>query len=442
MKNRKKYLLLILFLTGFMATGIKSQVLEKNITNIANAAETVFAIDSNGILTKYTGTDISVIIPDGVKGIGDRAFFNCTSINSIIIPDSVTTIGEKVFWGCKNLEEITIPYSVTSIGGGTFKNCRSLTEITIPDNVKTIETAMFSGCYNLKKIVLPDGITDIKAAAFNNCHNVTKIKFPDSLVNIEDGAFEYCNNLTGIILPDSVEKIGHWAFMDCHGLTEITVPRNVLYIGDMAFSGCKKLTSVTIPDKTTEIGYSVFTDCPVLKEIKVKPGNKTYQSENGVLFKKIKSGLKLIAYPAGKKEKTYKFPAKTRSVQDGVFSSCKKLTELILPGNIKKIYYKNNSFFGFANLKNIKITMKKTQKLNISFIMDKEKNVIPKITLKNKNIANVNMPVNWKNNNGNITTYTLKGTIKAIKKGKLKVIFNNTVYQDKKFKTTLEIIIK
>ena len=138
MKNKKKYLFFTLFALGFMVTGIKSQVPEENITSIASAAETGFAIDNNGILTKYTGTDTSVIIPDGVTSIGDRAFFNCTSANTIIIPDSVTNIGERVFWGCKNLEEITIPDSVTSIGGGTFKNCRSLKEITIPDNVTII----------------------------------------------------------------------------------------------------------------------------------------------------------------------------------------------------------------------------------------------------------------------------------------------------------------
>lgn len=151
MKNKKKYLFFTLFALGFMLTGINNQVPEENITNIASAAETGFVIDNNGILTKYTGTDTSVIIPDGVTSIGDRAFFNCTSANTIIIPDSVTNIGERVFWGCKNLEEITIPDSVTSIGGGTFKNCKSLKEITIPDNVKIIEQAMFTGCNNLKK---------------------------------------------------------------------------------------------------------------------------------------------------------------------------------------------------------------------------------------------------------------------------------------------------
>ena len=41
--------------------------------------------------------------------------------------------------------------------------------------------------------------------------------------------------------------------------------------------------------------------------------------------------------------------------------------------------------------------MKKSQKLNIDFIMYNDDSVIPKITSQNKNIARINMPAKWKN---------------------------------------------
>lgn len=109
---------------------------------------------------------------------------------------------------------------------------------------------------------------------------------------------------------------------------------------------------------------------------------------------------------------------------------------------MKKIYYKKNSFFGSLYLKNIKITMKKSQKLNIDFIIYSDDSVIPKITSQNKNIARINMPAKWKDIDDNIGSYTSKGTIKAIKKGKLKIIFSGVVNQNKKVKTTLEITVK
>ena len=44
----------------------------------------------------------AVIIPDGCKTIGDKAFENCTELLYVYIPSSVTTIGDNAFNGCDN----------------------------------------------------------------------------------------------------------------------------------------------------------------------------------------------------------------------------------------------------------------------------------------------------------------------------------------------------
>ncbi len=74
----------------------------------------------------------SVIIEDGVTGIGDSAFFYCYELTNVEMPDSVTTIGDDAFCGCNHIE-ITIPASVTSIGTyaiGYFYIARSGGDIT------------------------------------------------------------------------------------------------------------------------------------------------------------------------------------------------------------------------------------------------------------------------------------------------------------------------
>lgn len=438
MKSRKKYLLFALLASGILASGINRQFPGKDFASAANAAETGFIIDDDGILLKYNGNDTSIVIPDGVTGIGDKVFYNKTNIESIVIPDSVTTIGNKAFWNCKSLREIIIPETVTSIGGGTFKKCLSLTEITIPGEITAIEGAMFAGCKNLKKAVLPGSITDIKSAAFEGCQSLAGLKLPENLVNIADSAFSGCKSLT-----------------------EIIIPGNVVSVGNTAFLGCKKLAVVTIPEKTATLGDNIFSGCTALKKIEVKKGNKKYKSEDGVLFKQVKSGMELITYPAAKKGKTYKVPAKTSRIGYNAFEGCKDLTGLVLPGNLKNIEYRNGLFFNFAGLKNIKIHMKKDQKTNMSFVIDLDSEAgpaIPEVTVKNKNIARVSMPSGWEDkNSGNIDytrPYTLKGSVKAKKKGKTEIIFKREVVHHKKvndkefklenikLKTTVEIIVK
>ena len=64
-----------------------------------------------------------VVIKDGVTGIGEYAFRDCSGLTSLTIPNSVTSIGELAFYDCSALTSITIPNSVTSIGGGAFYGC-------------------------------------------------------------------------------------------------------------------------------------------------------------------------------------------------------------------------------------------------------------------------------------------------------------------------------
>ncbi len=45
-------------------------------------------------------------IPEGVKTIGEDAFYFCPKLKSVTIPSSVTSIGEDAFSDCTNLNNI------------------------------------------------------------------------------------------------------------------------------------------------------------------------------------------------------------------------------------------------------------------------------------------------------------------------------------------------
>ena len=88
-------------------------------------------------------------IREGVKVIGDNAFWWCRSLISINIPNSVTTIGIEAFLECESLISINIPNSVTMIGEGAFWGCESLISINIPNSVTMIGEGAFCKCiYN------------------------------------------------------------------------------------------------------------------------------------------------------------------------------------------------------------------------------------------------------------------------------------------------------
>jgi hypothetical protein len=77
--------------------------------------------DSCITVTRYTGKDTTLSVPDAIDGIpvtaiGVNAFIKNTNLTSVAIPSTVTSIGEAAFAGCTKLTNVIIPASVTNIG--------------------------------------------------------------------------------------------------------------------------------------------------------------------------------------------------------------------------------------------------------------------------------------------------------------------------------------
>lgn len=225
-------------------------------------------------ITKYTGNESNVIIPETIDGIkitriGYQAFNECENLVSISIPDSVTEIGSFAFCNCINLSDIIIPDNVFELGGCTFYKCKSLTSINIPDSVTGIRTSVFFDCSGLTDINLPDTLITIEARAFSDCTGLKNINIPESVTNIGREAFSNCRNLKTISIPDGITCIEYRAFTGCMSLTGVNIPESVTYIDDSAFYNCENLSAITIPDKTTEIKYCAFANCKRLKSITI-----------------------------------------------------------------------------------------------------------------------------------------------------------------------------
>ena len=320
--------------------------------------ETVTAI-GNKALADCTGLT-SVIIPDSVTSIGYQAFYRCTGLTGVTIGNNVTEIDEDAFYDCSNLMSITIPDSVTEIGDNAFQDCKSITSVTIGKGVTKIGSSAFSGCNikalnincktvprfsfrgsSLKELSIGDNVNEIGEQAFNGCTDLTNVTIPDSVTEIGSKAFAGCTGLTDVTIPDSVTEIGDRAFYGCSNLTSITIPDSVTEIGDHAFQDCKSITSVTIGKGVTKIGSSAFSGCNI-KALNINCKTVPRSSFWGSSLKELSIGDNVNeigeqAFEGCRNLRNVTISDSVTKIGSEAFAGCTGLTDVTIPDSVTEI---------------------------------------------------------------------------------------------------------
>lgn len=198
------------------------------------------------ILHYYFNNEGVVYFESPITEIKGTAFKENDEITSIVIPNSVVTIGERAFCVCKHL-----------------------TEIVLSDKLETIEYGAFGGSEGLKRIVIPDSVTTIGKYAFQECKGLSEVTMGKNVTTIGEKAFWCCDNLADIHIPEKVNTIGKYAF-NATAITEISIPDGVTTLEEGAFRYCRKLKTLTVGKNVTNIGMDTFEDCESLGEIYCK----------------------------------------------------------------------------------------------------------------------------------------------------------------------------
>ena len=136
--------------------------------NIDRTKGIKFSADGR-ILERYSPNfpDNIYHIPYGITAIAPDAFADCDNIESVVIPDSVICIGERAF-KYSGLEEIVLPGSLKKISAESFAGCWYLKKVVILQGVTEIEPQAFCGCSALDTVIIPESITKIASDAFLN----------------------------------------------------------------------------------------------------------------------------------------------------------------------------------------------------------------------------------------------------------------------------------
>ena len=190
--------------------------------------------DGSVCITKYTGSDESVVIPgelDGkrVKAVGQQIFADDTTVNGkvkeLTLSEGIESIKKNAFVNARALEKIELPSTVNKIGDNAFKLCLSL---------KTIAVSEDNAAFAAKKGVLysKDGKTLV---CYPSGKTAARFTVPETVETV--GAYSFYGARLSRINLGGVKTVGRQAFYDCFNLKSVKIPAAVTKIGFQAF-GC------------------------------------------------------------------------------------------------------------------------------------------------------------------------------------------------------------
>ena len=227
----------------------------------------------NGMLCSKDGAELvcvppalkantSIVIPSGVKKIGDYAFQGFDRLTSVVIPEGVTEIGVSAFSGCTALKKIVLPLTLRVIGDRAFRQC-PFTEIEIPDGVERIGCEVFGvwgypqGCY--------PGMTRMDSDLFDTNSIPGFVLVNGWIVDVLDSleqeywtSSSYTDYVNAMLQDSCIRGIADDAFEGCSYLNEVCFPDVVKYVGESMFYGCYNLESVRFPDSVKEVSARAF----------------------------------------------------------------------------------------------------------------------------------------------------------------------------------------
>jgi len=406
---------------GYTVTGYKGRAMDieipEGVTEIGYGAFSWCGIES-------------IVFPKSLKKICTEAFSYCESLMTVSFPrdSALEEIESHAFLYCESLREVILPYGLKKIGEFSFASCGSLVDAFVPSSVKIIEENAFE--YRNKKFrirvdmaKIPSGfhkdwnmkadfelISSVKAAsqsltskasavAPKHIHKkgtaaspkgavasasasvkstqvlavkakpapaaaytpVEKFEVKDSeygkiLVKCQD------KDIESLVIPPEIRIIGKKAFYQCYKLVSVKGHSDLACIDSEAFRECYNLRELDIPDGTTLCDYAfcgtalthakinfntydgVYSECPI--------DSVSFPMADGGY---MESTIRPLLF-AGSRLKSIEIPENVDSIMNGAFMGCRELSSVKLPESLSSLWA--NAFSSCASLNEIHLPPK------------------------------------------------------------------------------------
>ena len=356
--------------SGDCGADVKWSLKDGVLTISGSGAMADYAINSPAPWAGFKSIIRSVVVQEGVTGIGSFAFFKHPALESAILPAGLKSIGVCAFGNCSKLSEAALPEGLTHLGNEAFTST-ALKRVVLPESLETLDErafaecaalesatingklsgSLFAGCTSLKNVTFNgNALKTIPVTVFSMCAALEEIEIPEGVTEI----IQLGCSPKKITLPSTLETLN--ADKIGYGVTDLTINNNdrfvkrdgIVYSADgKTIILCEKgvAGNIIIPDGAIVIGESAFRNCREITGIQIPAtvksiGRRAFWGDNKLASVALPEGLTSIGESAFFECTALEgidIPDSVTDLGDSVFSGCTALKTLEIPAGVTVI---------------------------------------------------------------------------------------------------------
>ena len=252
-------------------------------TEYANSVEVGQYYSNTGFAFYYLPQNLHGIAVTDADAVGYGAFSGVSSLKSVAL--TAVSLGERAFYDCSSLADIVLDEGLLSVGASAFARCSALADIVLPASVQAVGARVFDECSSLVSLTLPFIGANVAAVGaegalgylfgdlssgdmvlVNQNYAGVQAYFPARLAEITltnaqqlaTGALQGLTMLRSVGWNDGLAAIGSYALYGCTGIPSIRLPASLKTVGDRAFQSVP-VSVLELPAGLTSLGaYSLY----------------------------------------------------------------------------------------------------------------------------------------------------------------------------------------
>ena len=254
-------------------------IIEPNTFNGFKSIDTVYipqSVDSIGDNAFLGCTGINTVTAhDIVSWCGIR--FGRTEMlqtGAFLNLSNPVSISQNLYIGKEKLTELIIPEGVKKIGNGAFYRCLGITKVSLPSTLKKVGANAFAECTD---IMIAD-VTSLQDYCSIDFASPGSNPFQDYMMNrgftwmIVNG--EYIRDQGALNIPEGLTEIKPNTFAKVDNNGTVIIPASVSKIGTRAFyTSVRNLNKVYIKGHIADMGEYAFGNCPYIGSLYVNDVN-------------------------------------------------------------------------------------------------------------------------------------------------------------------------